>query len=731
MPTNLQFLTHLLAAAAGRIRHIRQRALLLLCLMALAANASAASPTMPSFFARRDYTGLNSYWVQIADTNGDGIPDLIANWTGAIEVLFGNGDGTFGPAGATTLTVSGAYTFVTADLNHDGKVDLVLAGSTNTGGGMTVCMGNGDGTFQAGTFYGGPGSTGSDLGSLVLGDFNGDGIPDVAAAGTGGVWLFTGKGGGIFNPGVLAVSLPTGGAFIATADFNGDHKPDLAVTMPDSGFAVLLGNGDGTFQAPTTFIEPYMPGGLAVGPLTKGGHPGIVLSANSAFYLYSGNGAGGFSGPHVLSLPVQSPIALGDVNGDGFPDLVSASGYIAFGTASGAFKPAVHHTVANVFNQFENVVLADLRKNGLTDIVTDDPTGISVLLNVGKGKFEDGEWTAVTGGAGCGATADFNGDGKPDLAVTTNTGFTILLGTGKVTVPFTAGASVAVAGAACLITGDLNGDGIPDLLVSVNGSPNALLAYLGNGDGTFTLKSTTPTPNSGGYVALADFNHDGKLDFATSGNLLALGNGDGTFQTPAPFVPNPPSSGFSGIAAGDINNDGWPDLVLTNSYLFSPGVDVYVLLNNQQGGFNQVPTSFGVGTQQPILADLNGDGNLDLVLASVQGSAASVYIGNGTGAFTTGPLLQGPGGPGTGIDLVADVNGDGIPDVLVSGGDTIEVYLGQGSATYAAPFAIGTGPVPGSLLAENLHGQPPSAGLPDIVIPDYSGGVTVLINKTK
>ena len=117
-----------------------------------------------------------------------------------------------------------------------------------------------------------------------------------------------------------------------------------------------------------------------------------------------------------------------------------------------------------------------------------------------------------------------------------------------------------MANAACLVTGDLNGDGIPDLLVPSNGT---VVAYLGNGDGTFTLKGNTATP-SGGYLALGDFNHDGKLDFATSGNLLALGNGDGSFQTPTAIVSNPPGTGFSNIAAGDINNDGWPDLVLTN-----------------------------------------------------------------------------------------------------------------------------------------------------------------------
>src|ERR1022692_1842832 len=641
------------------------------CFLASLAAALAA-PKMPTFFARRDYPGLLTYFLQVADTNGDGIPDLIVSGP-SLEVLFGNGDGTFRP-GPSSPCGSSAVSFVATSLLGDGKLDLVVPVQE----GIAVCPGNGDGTFQSGVSY--PVND-SGINFLVLGDFNGDGILDVAATGNQGVWLFTGKGDGTFNAGVLAAAL-TGSFEIAAADFNGDHKLDLVVGLTNggvdglgAGFVVLLGNGNGTFQSPQSFAKPKEVTAIAVGSLTKGGYPGIALATNadSYVYLYSGNGAGGFSGPSYVDLPGvdRDGLTLGDVNGDGIPDLVSAEAYVAYGEGDGRFTKPVGYTTAGGGT---DVVLADLQNNGLTDIVTSGYFAVSVLLNQGKGEFEEGIWTNVSGGASCGVAADFNGDGKPDLAVITSTGVSILLGTGKAATPFTTGTPIAVAGAACMVTGDLNGDGIPDLLVAVNGSPNALLTYLGNGDGTFTLKSTTATPNSGGSIVLADFNHDGKLDFATSGNLLALGNGDGTFQAPTAIVANPPSTGSSGIAAGDINNDGWPDLVLTNSAV--PYNNVFVLLNNQHGGFTPASTNFGALTNQPILVDLNGDGDLDLVL-----EGGGVYVGDGTGKFRYQAALPGVPGSFGGIVAVADVNGDGIPDLLVTGFDTLTVSLGKGGAT--------------------------------------------------
>ena len=700
---------------------------IIVSLLAILAVAGAATPAVPDFLARHDYIGLISIWCQAADTNGDGIPDLIGGEYGFVEVLFGNGDGTFSPGVSSNIAVSW-YQLIAIDLNGDGKADLVGPGNIHGNdaypNGVGVSLGNGDGTFQAGVFY----EVNDSLGYAVAGDFNGDGIPDVAVSGGKGVWLLTGRGGGILNPAVLAAPLSFGSSQMAAADFNRDGKLDLVVSGGD-GFSILLGNGDGTFQAPETFSLPTSAGALAAGKLTKDGYAGVAISGNgpsgSGVYVFEGNGRGGFSEPIYVDLPGVSEregLAIGDVNGDGIGDLVSGGVYVALGTPGGGFQTPVYYQVA-YSDDFFNVILADLRNNGQLDIASDSYNAISVLLNTGKGKFDDGQWNPVTGGANCGAAADYNGDGKPDLAVNNAQGISILFGTGIARKPFVSAGSIALANAGCVISGDLNGDGISDLLVPANGT---VAAYLGNGDGTFTLKSTTPTP-SGGYLALGDFNHDGKLDFATSGNLLALGNGDGTFQTPTAIVSSPPSSGFSNIAAGDINNDGWTDLVLTNSGI-GPFYNVYVLLNNQQGGFNQAPTTFGATTGQAVLADLNGDGYLDLVLASAGGDVAGIYLGDGTGAFTFDVNLDST--CCLEFELAADVNGDGIPDIELLGGNTIAVYLGEGGGTYAAPIELGVGAAPADLLVEDLHGQLVWSGLPDIVVPDSSGGVLVLLNLT-
>ena len=702
-----------------------------LALLAIGEGASATAAT-PEFFARRDYPTDTGSYIQVADTNGDGIPDVIALGGTGIIVLLGNGDGTFRPGPTSPSGMYSVDAFIATDLNGDGVVDLVVAGEITEGDafGIGVCFGNGDGTFQPAVPYYASTLTGF-TGGLVMGDFNGDGIPDavitglVPVSGPIGIYLFPGEPGGVFGaPTFSPYNGSAAGSYeIAAADFNGDGNLDVVITT-GTGFAILLGNGNGTFQPPEHFNGPSLTK-LAVGDLNMDGRPDIALVAQyspGVVYLYLNNGAGGFSGPSYANLPEYSPFTIGDVSGDGIPDLVNGYGYIAFGKGNGTFDPPVYYpTDSSLFGPY-NPVVADLRNNGLNDIVVQGSQAVSVLLAEGKGKFEDGIWSPLAGAFGCAAPADFTGNGKSDLAMLTTQGISILLGTGNGTKPYTTGSSIALSGAGCPLAADLTRNGIQDLLVP---QQSTILSYLGSGGGTFTQKGSTVFPSAITGWTLGDFNHDGYPDIATNSFYIAYGHGDGTFQAPVSFWTNPPNCEFPGIAAADFNNDGFSDLAIT---CYAKNT-IYVLINNQKGGFTQTSISNNEGPWDVVLADVAGSGNLDMLVSSLDVPTIYLYLGNGKGGFTLKqeiPFLDGPA-----AYAVADINGDGKPDLLQLNPDSVAVFLGAGNGTFAkTPFYLGTGPAPGQVLTQNLRGQS-RPGVPDIVLPDGSGGVRILLNETK
>ncbi len=354
------------------------------------------------------------------------------------------------------------------DFNGDGKADLVAVGSDNPGY-VDIFLGNGDGTFQPGSIYSNDNFFPQ---AVALADFNGDGISDIAVAteyaGYAGAFILIGNGDGTFQA-PIGLSGFSASLFLAVADFNGDGKPDLL-----SGDELVLGNGDGTFQNPLTFC------------------PGCsIVSA-----------------------------AVGDFNGDGKADVVFTQGSQQSG-----------------------------------------PGTASVMLGNGDGTFQPGLTIGIDAVASHLAVGDFNGDGKSDIAAAITVipifgpgavcEVSILLGNGDGTLqpPVSYG-----NGAYCptsIETADFNGDGKSDLAVGIDGG-GSLNVLLGNGDGTFQPASVYAIDNFNGEelesLAMADFNGDGRADVAAgevggsnTSLFIVLNTAAGPSTTSISSSPNPSS----------------------------------------------------------------------------------------------------------------------------------------------------------------------------------------------
>lgn len=209
--------------------------------------------------------------VAVADLNGDGIPDMVtANQNGSGEgtvgVLLGNGNGSFQPTVAYDSGGAHGWSVAVADLNGDHIPDIVVLNTYNSNT-VGVLLGKGDGTFFPAVTYGANGF------SIAIGDVNGDHIPDLV---TGALQVLLGNGDGTFQP---AVAYGSFGVAAVLADVNGDKKLDIVATIGTGGIAVLLGNGDGSFQPPV----PYSTGGVqsysvAVEDVNDDGNPDIAVS---------------------------------------------------------------------------------------------------------------------------------------------------------------------------------------------------------------------------------------------------------------------------------------------------------------------------------------------------------------------------------------------------------------------------------------------------------------------
>jgi hypothetical protein len=370
-----------------------------------------------------------------------------------------------------------------------------------------------------------------------------------------------------------------------------------------------------------------------------------------------------------------------------------------------------------------SVAVGDFNGDGIPDFVVanyGDGT-VSVLLGKGDGTFTPAPNSpfAVTYDALSIVVADFNGDGKLDVAMENgyyNGVVSIFLGNGDGTFTSAANSPITVGGPfiqpGAVVAGDFNGDGIPDLVATnaqyVPNIPSTMTVLLGKGDGTFT-----PAPNSSVSVgsapisiAAGDFNGDGvpdlaMVDFYGNTEIILLGTGNGTF-TAAKNSPIAVGTEPAGVAIGGFNGDGILDLAVANcAYTIGSPGSVTVLLGNGDGTFTPAansPVTVGANPRSLAVGDFNRDGNLDLAVANQNDDTVTILLGSGNGQFApaaASPLMVGDFPQST---AVADFNGDGISDIAVVnyGTSNTTVFLSQLTQTAAATVsgisALGSGP---------------------------------------
>jgi len=582
--------------------------------------------------------------LAIGDFDGDGNPDIavvVSNPnpylnSGYVSLLMGKPDGTF-QAGDNYAAGIGPTSIAAGDFNGDGKLDLAVGAAINGDifnpqSNVTILINNGSGGFSAASSFN-VAALGTIPICIAAADFNKDGRLDLAVAvdASSNLLIAQGNGDGSFTP----IAVPTVGTdpfWVTAADLDGDGKMDLVVANHgDSTFSILTGNGDETFTTLATYPVGAGPANVAVSDFNGDGSPDVLVvnNAENTVQVFLGEGGGGLRAGYYRVGSSPYGIASADFNNDGVPDLAvlrgDASVGIFLGDGRGGFRP-----------------LPPVPLNPPPPLGRCDTHGLVIPIVAG----------------------DFDGDGKPDLAVSCSYWVFTLKGVGDGTfVP--AGlldppeqyveTEVPYGGMSAI---DITGGGVPKIIVD---SP-WVWAFDLTGTGAALY---TPTCSNTGMAAAAggDFNGDGKIDLLdtnpTCNFVLLTGDGSGNF----PSAVLPEVGVWSEV--GDFNADGLSD------FAYQPSYDVPSLgasLSNGDGSFADLPgISFDQFTTLEGVADFNGDGIPDVL--AVHDTYAGIALGQGDGTFIETYAIDANhfqrNFPRDSYSVIGDFDGNGSPDIAM------------------------------------------------------------------
>jgi hypothetical protein len=656
--------------------------------------------------------------LAVGDLDGDGQSDLVGidRFVGSIAVWKVRADGSIGAPTRYALPGSRTNAVVLADVNGDGKVDVVAATADESNQEVvSVLNGRGDGTLDAArpvNVSTPSGVFGAQVVNLVAADLRGNGRPDIV--GSNGLVMLN-DGSGNFTQGGWAFAASTAtsafGPNLAVADFDEDGKLDVVV---NNGLTIdiQLGRGDGSFRAGRRYASNDSVGYMTATDLDGDGHVDLYVGlANGGFfggdqfsvrqaYALIGNGDGSLRGAPLLPF-VFNGRNMVDLNGDGILDAVGVNADRSFTTylgdarggftAQGTLSASPLRVGAEQFtlNDIDSLALADINGDGHKDLifrakdfVARGPTGfytagLLVALGDASGNFATPSFLPAPSFLLPGdididpkqsnlRAADINGDGKSDLiygysvsSFDTNTfqrGTAVQLGNGdgtfqppKTMVFFSGPANVSsFLSANVQQIADLNGDGRPDLIFvtmlptrdsNLGGNRATVQVALGTGDGSFSAPTDVAGPElmatyfgqaSAAPIALADMNGDGVSDMVVLGGsgsyslqiAVVLGKGDGSFRAPI-LTTLPGQYLFSdlGVAVGDFNADGKPDVVVVDPFIGSNGG---ISFGNGDGTLRSLTTGVGTAVRHNLsidipvggastVLDLNNDGKPDVI----------------------------------------------------------------------------------------------------------------------
>jgi hypothetical protein len=495
-------------------------------------------------------------------------------------------------------------------------------------------------------------ATGSKPSSIASGDFNGDGIPDLAVSNFGNstLTILLGNGNGTFKPKAVNPQTGSGPGFVAVGDFNGDGKPDLAVANITAGtVTILLGNGDGTFTATSV-------------------------------------------SPQTGSAP--SSIAVGDFNGDGIPDLAIANSgsntvTVLLGIGNGTFTTASASPPTGTSPV--SIVSADFNEDGIPDLALLNYDGgtITILLGNGDGTFAPTAQSPQTGSnPETLAIGDFNGDGIPDLAVANSASdtVTVLLGNGDGTfspTPISPPANSPYS----IVVGDFNRDGNADI-AATDLSQGGVTILLGNGNGTFA--PAIPGGTTGSYpesMVVADFNGDGYPDLATAN---FNGSNTSVLLTQKTYTASASAAGIAPIGTGTHQVDASYAGDSNYNSSVSPAIGITAL--QSIATVTVTPSSLSITTAQQLQVSVSVSGTTGNPQPT---GSVTLTSGAYTSASTT--LI---GGSAT-IVIPANALGTGSDTLTAtySGDSNYSTNTGTAAVTVTAtPQGVLLTPAPGSVL---------------------------------